>query len=114
MGDDLLFVYATLRGDTGGDMHHTLARVADFVGTATFRGRLYKVRHYAGAAPSDDPKDRVHGEVYRLRDPQKILAVLDEYEGCEPSSADGEFERHETNVALARISQTVEVHRTSE
>ena len=101
MTADLLFVYGTLRGDSGQPMHAELARVAALVGRAVFRGRLYWIRDYPGAVASDDPADRVHGEVYRLHDPARTIPALDEYEGCGPGFGDSEFERVEADVALA-------------
>jgi gamma-glutamylcyclotransferase (GGCT)/AIG2-like uncharacterized protein YtfP len=98
---DLLFVYGTLRSDSGHAMHAELARVADLVGKAVFRGRLYRVRHYPGAVGSDDPADRVHGEVYRLHGPARAIPALDEYEGYEPGFASSGFERVQADVALA-------------
>jgi len=98
---DLLFVYGTLRSGSGHAMHAELAHVAALVGKAVFRGRLYRIRHYPGAVASDDPADRVHGEVYRLHDPARTIPALDEYEGCGPGFGDSQFERIETAVALA-------------
>lgn len=101
MTTDLLFVYGTLRSDSGHEMHAELARVADLVGQATFRGRLYKLRDYPGAVASDDPADRVHGELYRLHDPARTIPTLDEYEGCGPGFVSSEFERVEADITLA-------------
>lgn len=77
-----LFVYGTLRKGGANPMHDFLAREADFIGTATCRGRLYRVDFYPGAVPSTRPDDVVHGEVYRLRRPAFALAELDRYEAC--------------------------------
>lgn len=84
MVEQLLFVYGTLMRETGSAMHRLLAGNADFVGKATFRGRLYLVDGYPGAVPSDDPDERVWGEVYRLRDPARVLEQLDRYEEYGP------------------------------
>ncbi len=84
MTDEFLFVYGTLRGGAGSEMHLLLARHADFVGDATYQGKLYKVDDYPGVVPSPDPSDLVRGEVYRLRDSDLLLLRLDRYEGCGP------------------------------
>ena len=84
MKDQYLFVYGTLRREGGGEMYHLLARHSDFVGEATYQGRLYLVSYYPGIIPSDDPSDIVYGEVYRLSNPSLVLARLDEYEECAP------------------------------
>ena len=57
---------------------------ADFLGEAQCAGRLYLVRHYPGLVDSDDPTERVHGQLYRLHHPRTLLAKLDDYEGCGP------------------------------
>ncbi len=84
MKDVFLFVYGTLRRDIGSEMYHLLARYADFVGNAIYQGKLYKIDDYPGVVPSDDPSDIVHGEVYRLREPELVLSRLDQYEECGP------------------------------
>jgi gamma-glutamylcyclotransferase (GGCT)/AIG2-like uncharacterized protein YtfP len=50
-----------------------------------FNGILYRVAHYPGALASSDPNDVVHGELYRLRDPDALFAALDPYESCGPN-----------------------------
>jgi gamma-glutamylcyclotransferase (GGCT)/AIG2-like uncharacterized protein YtfP len=84
MKDEFLFVYGTLRRDVGGEMYRLLTRHSDFVGEATYQGKLYKVTYYPGVVPSNDPSDLVQGEVYRLRNPDLVLPRLDEYEECGP------------------------------
>ena len=102
MADDLLFVYGTLRRDTGSEMCRLLARHADFVGEGTYRGRLYKVDYYPGVVPSDDPADRVRGEVYSLRDFRIALPQLDHYEGCGPGFREPtEYVRRQEEIVLA-------------
>lgn len=84
MEKDYLFVYGTLRSDTTGRMCRLLARSADFVDDATCQGRLFLVSHYPGLVPSENPEDIVHGEVYRINQPELVLPTLDHYEGCGP------------------------------
>lgn len=43
-------------------------------------GRLYRLRWYPGMRPVRQPGDLVAGELYRLRQPSKTLAILDEWE----------------------------------
>ncbi|ESS70291.1 hypothetical protein MGMO_124c00220 [Methyloglobulus morosus KoM1] len=78
----LLFVYGTLRRNTGKKMPGLLAGYSDFIGYATFQGKLYEIDDYPGATPSGCPSDLVHGEVYHLREPDFLLPRLDEYEEC--------------------------------
>ena len=96
-----LFVYGTLRRATGHEMQQRLAAHSEFAGDAWFRGRLFMVDDYPGAVPSARQADRVRGEVYRLRDPGLILAILDEYEGCDPDSpATALYRRELADVTL--------------
>ena len=82
MESDELFVYGTLRKGTSTDMYRLLAREADFISDARFKGQLYLVDYYPGLIPSDNDHDIVHGELYRMRRPDVVLRTLDEYEGC--------------------------------
>ena len=58
MISDRLFVYGTLMRGFDHPMAQLLSRSADFLGTATCRGRLYLIKHYPGLVLSDDPADR--------------------------------------------------------
>ncbi len=64
---------------------HCLLLPATFVGAGCFQSRLYDLGNYPAAVASDDPADRVHGEVYLLQTPAETLPALDRYEGCAPS-----------------------------
>ena len=76
-----LFVYGTLVTSHGHPMGHRLRQEALLLSPATIAGRLYRVGWYPGLRPADTSADLVHGELYRLADPAKSLAWLDEYEG---------------------------------
>jgi gamma-glutamylcyclotransferase (GGCT)/AIG2-like uncharacterized protein YtfP len=78
---DLLFVYGTLRSGHENPYARLLHAEADLAGPATVPGSIYRVKHYP--AYKADPVGEVHGEVYRLRNPEMTLRVLDEYEGDE-------------------------------
>jgi gamma-glutamylcyclotransferase (GGCT)/AIG2-like uncharacterized protein YtfP len=82
MTSDHLFVYGTLMRGFDHPMAKLLSRSADFVGEAHCRGRLYRVKHYPGLVLSDDARDIVFGEVYRLRQPVELLREFDMYEAC--------------------------------
>ncbi len=80
-------------------MNHLLARYGQFVGHASFQGKLYMVDDYPGLVPSDNPRDVVHGEVYKLSCPDIVLSGLDDYEECSPKfSKPAEFVRRKENV----------------
>ena len=78
---DYLFVYGTLRKGLGHPMRRVLARHAKFVGMGKFRGKLYDLGKYPGAAASGAESDAVRGELYRFGDAERIFPILDGYEG---------------------------------
>ena len=82
MISDRLFVYGTLMRGFDHPMAKLLAANADFVAEATCRGKLYLVKHYPGLVLSDDLAAIVHGELFRLRAPEALLAEFDMYEAC--------------------------------
>lgn len=97
-----LFVYGSLMSTAGHRMGARLHREARRIGTATLQGRLYRVSWYPGAVDSPDPAHRVHGEIWALDDPKRVLAWLDDYEGVAPGRAQsGEYRRLERPVRLA-------------
>jgi gamma-glutamylcyclotransferase (GGCT)/AIG2-like uncharacterized protein YtfP len=87
-----LFVYGSLRPGASNAHARALARQARLVGKGKVQGRLYRVNWYPGMVLSTSPQDTVCGEVYQLRDPDALLALLDEYEGCGAAGA-SEFVR---------------------
>ena len=78
---DLLFVYGTLRSEFDNPYARRLRAEARLMGPATVAGSLFRISHYPGYRP--DPPGEVHGELYRLHDPARTLAALDDYEGEE-------------------------------
>jgi gamma-glutamylcyclotransferase (GGCT)/AIG2-like uncharacterized protein YtfP len=82
MISDRLFVYGTLMRGFDHPMAKLLSGHADFLGAGSCLGRLYLVQHYPGLVKSDDPADLVHGELYRLRQPDALLREFDIYEAC--------------------------------
>ena len=82
MISDRLFVYGTLMRGFDHPMAKLLSGNADFLGTASCRGRLYLVKHYPGLVLSDDGADIVFGELFRLREVAECLREFDMYEAC--------------------------------
>ena len=78
---DLLFVYGTLRSEFDNPYAAMLREQAELVGPAMTTGSIFRIAHYPGYRP--EPRGEVYGEVYRLRDAEATLRVLDEYEGDE-------------------------------
>ena len=97
----MLFVYGTLRQGSGHPMARLMQQHARLIGAGSFRGKLFLVDHYPGVVPSDDPNDRVLGEVYELTRARWLLALLDEYEGYRPQSPECDFVRRVAPVTLA-------------
>jgi len=83
-----LFTYGTLM--QGYALHPVLARGATRAGTGTVRGLLVDLGRYPGLIEGNG---RVHGEIYRLDDPE-LLPILDREEGYN-------FERRRAFVTLA-------------
>ncbi len=101
MNNTYLFVYGTLRRETNSEMFKLLAKHADFVSTASYQGKLYKIDNYPGVIPSANPVDSVQGEVYLLHNPNLILPQLDQYEECGPGFAEPtEYKRELWSVSL--------------
>jgi gamma-glutamylcyclotransferase (GGCT)/AIG2-like uncharacterized protein YtfP len=82
---DRLFAYGTLRRGSQHPLAHRLADASDFVGRATYQGRLFLVENYPGVIAANNPHSIVHGDVYRLHQPHLLLPILDDYEECGPA-----------------------------
>lgn len=87
----LLFVYGTLRRGSSTLMAELLAGEATYVGEATVSGVLYDTGSFPACVPATDVTQRVHGDVYGLRDESAgtLLAQLDQYEGYSPDERFG-------------------------
>lgn len=96
----LLFVYGTLQRQ--GAAHHLLVGQATCLGSAWLQGRLYEVSGYPGAVLSDNPLERIHGELYRMHQPDTLLTRLDEYEEIGPQYPQPhEYRRMQVSVRAA-------------
>jgi gamma-glutamylcyclotransferase (GGCT)/AIG2-like uncharacterized protein YtfP len=99
----LLFVYGTLQRHGGA--HYLLAGQATFLGPAWLQGRLYEVDGYPAAVLSDHPRDRIRGELYRMHQPEVLLARLDAYEEIGPQFPEP-FEYRRVQVSVTDNHQT--------
>lgn len=106
---DHLFVYGTLLTVADHPMGALLRQHATFAGRGAIRARLYIIddpddprqNSYPGAVPSGDVSDLVHGELYRLTNPESVLPQFDDYEACSPNWAEPhEFLRRRVPVSL--------------
>ena len=82
---EILFVYGTLRRKWGHPLSRMLRKKGQFLGEATFPGRLYDLGNYPGAVRSPVPTDRVKGDLFLLPNSAESFRVLDEYEGADVS-----------------------------
>jgi gamma-glutamylcyclotransferase (GGCT)/AIG2-like uncharacterized protein YtfP len=79
-----LFVYGTLRRDAQHPMADCLQQQAQWIGPASYQGKLYKIADYPAVVASSNPVDKVYGEVYQLFSAD-LWSRLDDYEECSPS-----------------------------
>jgi gamma-glutamylcyclotransferase (GGCT)/AIG2-like uncharacterized protein YtfP len=63
-------------------MHQVLLSDSTYICSGRLQGRLYAVHDYPGAVLSRRPDAWVHGEIYQMHDPARLLERLDRYEGC--------------------------------
>jgi pyruvate carboxylase len=104
---EYLFVYGTLRRDCGNDLHRLIARNSDYIGMATYQGKMYQVADYPGIVTSESSSDVVVGELYLLSNTIKLLNVLDEYEEYDPTDeAKSLFVRKQVSVDMKGESFT--------
>lgn len=94
MENSYLFVYGTLRPQSGHDMSLWLAQNAHYIGEARLKGTLYQVSYYPGLTSGED---WVVGDVYACA--PDVWPMLDEFEGV--SGQHPEYERCLTPVLLA-------------
>ena len=87
--DTRLFVYGTLRSGSAVPAARALHARATRIATGSVGGRLLDLGAYPGLVPSDDPAERVHGEVWTVpaNGASALLRLLDTYESCTPDTA---------------------------
>ncbi len=78
-----LFVYGSLRRDSGHPAHELVSNDFVLLGPARVQAKVYDLGEYPGAVPSTDDSF-ISGELYRLKEGVDFEAAatrLDEYEG---------------------------------
>ena len=78
---DCLFVYGTLLKDLNNGMSRFLQSNSEFLGNAYINGRLYDLGWYPGVVLSNDPSEKVYGQLFKLKNTETVFKVLDDYEG---------------------------------
>ena len=76
---DAIFVYGSLRSEFDNFYARRLRERARLTGRNTVPGSIFRVGKYPGY--KREPEGIVHGELWRLADPEATLAELDDYEG---------------------------------
>lgn len=75
-----LFVYGTLLSDSKHPMADFLSSNGSLVMSGYFKGKLFEVDGYPGAIYTGLDKERVFGQIIRLRNEEQMLNTLDRYE----------------------------------
>jgi gamma-glutamylcyclotransferase (GGCT)/AIG2-like uncharacterized protein YtfP len=75
-----LFVYGTLL-NSDNSYGAYLQQHCILLQSGKFRGRLYNAGEYPGAVIDSDADQYVHGSIYLMDEPDKILEFIDDYEG---------------------------------
>lgn len=97
-----IFVYGTLRKAFNHPMHQVLLAHSQYVGEGVISGKLYEIAGYPGVIESNNPADKVTGELYRIDEAEPLLSLLDDYEECSPDfPAPHEYLRKPVQVHLS-------------
>lgn len=81
MRSQYIFVYGTLRRGVNAKMNQLLLDHGEYLCAGETSGKLYALDGYPGMIASNDPKNKVFGEIYKISS-AKLLALLDDYEEC--------------------------------
>jgi gamma-glutamylcyclotransferase (GGCT)/AIG2-like uncharacterized protein YtfP len=97
---DYLFVYGTLRKGYDLKLKNRVRDQLQYVGQAKVGAALYDLGRYPGAVRSNKGPQLI-GDVFLVNDPERVLRVLDKYEGIEAGRpAAAEFIRKKSRVRL--------------
>jgi gamma-glutamylcyclotransferase (GGCT)/AIG2-like uncharacterized protein YtfP len=95
----LVFFYGTLMAGFDRRRRAEIDHQLTYVGRGAIRAALFDLGLYPAAIPA--PDGHVWGEVYEMKDPAPVLAVLDEIEGYRVDHPDQSlYVRQETEVVL--------------
>ncbi|RYU97294.1 gamma-glutamylcyclotransferase family protein [Emticicia agri] len=108
---EYLFVYGTLLSEYGNiESHEWINKFAEPLGKAIMQAKMYMVDYYPGIVPCQNgEKYFVKGELYRLKEPNKLFSLLDKYEEYNPMDpAHSEYVRKKATVILKSDGQEYE------
>ena len=99
---DYLFVYGTLRKGFELPVQKRISSDIEWLGTSEIRGKLYDIGDYPAALPAaKNEKSVIKGEVIKINDPEKVMRVIDRYEGYNPKKlARSEYYREKEKMVL--------------
>ena len=101
-------MYGTLRLHPDHFAHDLLRGRSTFLGDATVPGRLYDLGSFPGALPAASPEDTIHGEAYRITEPEQTFSLLDEYEGCSDADPIPHAFRRDSVIATLKSGEELE------
>lgn len=78
--NNLLFIYGTLL-DSDNEYAVFLRKNSHVYAPGKVKGKLYDIGEYPGAILAANTDNYIHGTVLQLNDPEKVLPVIDDYEG---------------------------------
>ncbi|MBL0229426.1 MAG: gamma-glutamylcyclotransferase [Moraxellaceae bacterium] len=93
MENSYLFVYGTLRKNSGHQMSRWLAQHANYVGEAKIKGDMYQVSYYPALVQGDS---WIEGDIYACS--EEVWLILDDFE--ETTGAHPEYARCLTPILL--------------
>lgn len=96
---EYLFVYGTLRKDYDLKLKKKVSDHLQYVGQGKVGASLYDIGRYPGAIRSS-AGDEVIGDVFLVTDPERVLKVLDKYEGIYSDGRPSEFVRKRNRVRM--------------
>lgn len=100
MSKDYLFAYGTLREGFHLKLKDKIKDDLEYIGKAKLNGSLYDIGKYPGAVRKKE-KSRICGDVFIVYHPERILKILDKYEGClKEGKQNAEFVRRKNRVRL--------------
>ena len=99
---EYIFVYGTLRKGFNNEFFKLLNKNAVLLGKGYIHAKLYDIGEYPGAIPFHNKNFILKGEIYQFQNgSEKVLKLLDEYEGYLPLQNDNsEYRRELSNVRM--------------
>lgn len=89
-------------------MSHVLVQHGEYFADGYMQGKLYEINGYPGAIESDNPADKVYGELYRIIVRDFVLLQLDEYEECtDKYPVPHEYNRKKLPIFLANEDSVI-------